>query len=160
MADDATNLDRIASWLRSQGHDVTVVAHNERHSSVCFKARGALFTVHVDEEDRALLSITHGWRAPFAPRARTDAMTLALEVQRRIPVVKVDLDWKDGYVRFAAEQLVVNASFEGIFWRCVDLLSQAAQMFFETLGDTAPEEAARSFIEELERTLGRTSGER
>jgi hypothetical protein len=160
MADDAAYRDRIGTWLRDQGHAVTVVAHNERHASVIFKARGAVFTVHVDEEDPGLLSIANAWRAPFAPRARVEAMSLALDVQRRIPVVKVYLDWKDGYVRFAAEQLVADGSFEAVFWRCIDHLTQAAQTFFDALGETTPEEAARTFIEELEQHLGRMPGER
>jgi hypothetical protein len=157
MAETSLHRDRVAAWLRDQGHKARIHVHNDQHASVSFKSRGATYNVRVDESDPGYLYLSHGWSLPAGLREGFETAKLALDVERNLKVVKIALDWGNHGVEFNAEQFVPDGNFAPIFWRCVDVLAQAAHQFFARIGEVTADQAAHRFIEDVGRDLGLAS---
>ena len=159
MKEQITYRKCVATWLRQQGHLVTTAVHNEHHSSIRFKVQGVDFTVRIDESDPGFVLLTHGFLLPQDLEQGPAVTSHALEIEKRLKVVKIQLDWENRTVEFNAEQFIPNRSFEPIFWRCVDVLGKAAYAFFSELSEISAKVAAHEFIDVLGRDLGINSGE-
>jgi hypothetical protein len=159
MANETTLRDRVAAWLRDQGHEATIVPNDEQYSTVQFRSRGAFFNVRIDEKDRGFLFLSHSFNLPATIRKGAKTLKIVRDVEHRLKVVKIVLDWEGRGVLFNAEQFIANGAFEPIFWRCADIVAQASDAFFNELGDVSAGEAAQSFIEEVGRDLGLAPGE-
>jgi hypothetical protein len=159
MADTPTYRERVAAWLEDQGHAATVESNGERYASVHFRARGASFTVRVDEGDHRFFFLSHGWNLPAGLQKGPAVVAIARDVEHSLKVVKIVLDWDGRGVQFNAEQFVPDGGPAAIFWRCVDVLVEAAARFFSAVGDLRVNAAAQRFIDDVGRDLGLAPGE-
>lgn len=157
MARTSAHRDRVAGWLREQGHKARILVHSENRATVTFKSHGAAYGVRVDESDPNFLYLSHAWKLPLGLIEGPETMKLALEVERNLKVVKIAFDWSVHGVEFNAEQFVEHGNFEPVFWRCADVLAQAAHQFFAGVPAVSADLAAHRFIEDVGRDLGLAS---
>lgn len=148
---------RVAAWLREQGHKARIDVLDENRALVHFRARGTPFAVRVDETDRGFLFLTLADRLPDALQDAAATLQLAREAEFRMKVVKIVVDLEQRRIEFNAEQLIVDADVAPVFWRCVDLLGHTAEQFFSRARELASQTAAQRFIDEVGRDLGLTS---
>lgn len=145
--------ERIAAWLRDQGHQAPIETQDERYASVHFRTRGWRFAVRVDELDPVFLYIVLSLELPDDVVDELTARRALARIESQKKVIKIDLDWEQRTLLFAGEQLVGEPGGPSIFWRTVAVLEESVYAIHVAFDEEAGRTAASRFTEQLETEL-------